>query len=83
MFDDIKIKEIPEDLEKVFVSMLKNTVFNVYTDTDEETSTFINGFFKKHGNDIYKYHLKTFTKKELWKTIILSKSKEFQKMMKF
>jgi len=81
MFDDIKSEEMPEDLETAFINGLRNVLFNV--DNDKDLKEFCNGFFDKHGHEIYEYHLKTFTKEELWQTILISTSKKFQKMVKF
>ena len=81
MFNMTNTPDIPEDLERVFLENLKRVMFNV--DSDKDLNDFGEKFFNKHGHEIYEYHLKTFTKEELWRTIILSKSKEFIKMMKF
>ena len=81
MFDDIKNEDMPEDLEKVFINNLKEIMFNV--DEDKDVNDFTKDFLKKYGRIIYKYHLKTFTKEEIWRTILISKSKQFQKLMKF
>lgn len=82
MFDDIKKEEIPEDVKKEFLTVLKETFENTFPD-DKEVNDFASGFLNKHGDDLYNYHLDTFTEKEIWDSILISKSEKFQKMMNF
>jgi len=82
-FNDLIIMKdkIPENLEEVFLSNLKKTLPTI--DNDPEFLSFIDGFINKHGHTIYEFHLKTFTKKELWKNILLSDTEEYKKMIQY
>ncbi len=84
-FNDLikKADEIPEDFENVFISHLRNTMKEAYKNEGEEFFSFVDEFLKEIGHEIYEYHLKTFTKEELWKTVLIGKTAEFKKMMSF
>ena len=87
MFEDLKDVEMPKDIKKAFLKNMQKVIFNVQDkmnkEDEQEAIDFVNGFFEKHGDDIYNYHRETFTDEELWKSVIVSKSPEFQKMIRF
>lgn len=83
-FDDLIIAKdkIPENLEEVYILNLQDSMKETFEKEDEFLS-FITGFLAEYGHEIYEYNLKSFTKEEIWRNILLSKTEEHIKLMKF
>jgi hypothetical protein len=84
-FDDLLKNKpgIPENLEEVFLSNLKDTMKGTFGKIDPEFLSFISGFLTEYGHIIYEFNLKNFTKEEIWRNILISRTEEHKKMMTF
>jgi len=76
-------KKMPDNLEEVYISHLCDTMNEMEKGGSKEDLSFVNGFLTEYGHEIYEFNLKTFTKEEVWQNILLSKTEEYKKMMKF
>lgn len=85
LFEDLikNANEIPENLEEIFLSNLNKTLKELFKKENDDFISFLDGFLNECGHEIYDFHLKTFTKDELWKSILISKTKEYKKMVNF
>jgi len=89
MFEDFTENvEMPENLKEEFIKNMIKVTIEAFDNAGNNPpkikfDKFITDFVGDNENEIYEFHLKEYSEKELWQSMIITQSDDFKKMMNF